>query len=603
MKAFSTLLKLKDSDKFVWNDEHQAAFTQIKVSLTNPPVLVPHRRGKPLKLYISAAEESIGCLLAQDNDAGREQAIFYLSRNLSQPKINYPAVEKLCLAVFFAASKLRHYMLSSVTQVIAQTDVISYMLTRPIVKGRIGKWTMALSEFSLQYVAQKAVKGQALADFLAQHPSPYGFGGNNVEIGMVQTRDNHWTMYFDGSSTSSSAGVGIVIQSPNHDRWLFSLKLDFECTNNQAEYESLIVGLGILHDLRATRALVLGDSELVINQLNGSFRCMSCTLTPYHMIASYLAESFDGITFKHISRSHNTDADELAQITSGAQLLGGKLGREIPVLRQLYPALVNQQVLQRDNVIRTRVMSLPSLLDRDDPVDVCVVEAVPDDWRKPIMQYLDNLNGKHDRKTRVHATNYVMYQNELYRKGEDGLLLLCLGPQESARAITEVHEGICGAHQSGRKMRWLLRRHSYFLPRILKDCIEFARGCVQCQIHGPIQRVPAESLHSVIKPWPFRGWAMDVIGKITPSSGAAKHAWVIVATDYFTKWVEAKSYAELTSKEVYDFVEEHIVTRFGVPETIITDNGTIFTAERFKELPINGKFLKKYYPVTWEMRE
>ncbi|XP_070672451.1 uncharacterized protein [Malus domestica] len=425
MKAFSTFLKLKDSDKFVWNDEHQAAFTQIKVSLTNPPVLVPPRRGKPLKLYISAAEESIGCLLAQDNDVGREQAIFYLSRNLSQPEINYYAIENLCLAVFFVASKLRHYMLPSVTQVIAQTDVIRYMLTRPIVKGRIGTWTMALSEFSLQYVAQKAVKGQALADFLAQHPSPYGFGGNDVEIGM-------------------------------------------------AEYEALLVGLKILHNLRATRALVLGDSELVINQLNGSFRCMSCTLAPYHMVASYLAESFDGITFKHISRSHNTDANELAQIASDAQLLVGKLGREIQVLRLLYPALVNQQILRRDNVIRTRVMSLPSLLDRQDSIEICTAEVIPDDWRTPIMQYLDNPNGKHSRRARVHATNYVTYQNKLYRKGEDGLLLLCLGPQESARAITEVHEGVCGAHQSGRKMRWLLRRHGYFWPRILKDCIEFA---------------------------------------------------------------------------------------------------------------------------------
>ncbi|KAM1515645.1 hypothetical protein ACFX10_014724 [Malus domestica] len=432
-----------------------------------------------------------------------------------------------------------------------------------------------------------AVKGQALADFLAQHPSPYGFGDADVEIGMVVTRDNYWTMYFDGSSTSSSAGAGIVLQSPHNDRWYFSLKLDFECTNNQAEYEALVIGLGLLLDLRATRALVLGDSELVINQINGSFRCMSCTLAPYHMVASYLAESFDGITFEHISRVHNTDADELAQIASGAQLMGDKLGREIPILRQLYPALVNQQILRRDNVIRTRVMSLPSLLDRQDSIEICAAEAIPDDWRKPIMQYLDNPNGTHSRRTRVHAMNYVTYQNELYRKGEDGLLLLCLGPQESARAIAEVHEGVCGAHQSGRKMRWLLRRHDYFWPRILKDCIEFARGCVQCQIHGPIQRVPAESLHSVIKSWPFRGWAMDVIGKITPTSGAAKHAWIIVATDYFTKWVEAKSYAELTSKEVCDFVEEHIVTRFGVPETIITDNGTIFTAERFKEYTAN----------------
>ncbi|XP_070679267.1 uncharacterized protein [Malus domestica] len=241
------------------------------------------------------AEESIGCLLVQDNDTGREQAIFYLSRNLNQPEIYYSAVEKLYLAVFFAASKLRHYMLPSVTQVIAQTDFIRYMLTRLI----------------------KAVKGQALADFLAQHPSPYGFGGTDVEIGMVETCDNYWTMYFEGLSTSSSAGVGIVIQSPNHDRWYFSLKLNFECINNQAEYETLIIGLGILHDLQATRALIFGDSELVINQLNGSFRCMSCTLASYHMAASYLVESFNGITFEHISRIHNTDADELAQITSG----------------------------------------------------------------------------------------------------------------------------------------------------------------------------------------------------------------------------------------------------------------------------------------------
>ncbi|XP_068338868.1 uncharacterized protein [Pyrus communis] len=261
-------------------------------------------------------------------------------------------------------------MLPTVTQVIAQTDVIRYMLTRHMVKGRIGKWTLALSEFSLQYVPQKAVKGQALADFLAQHPSPYGLEGGEVDIGLVTTRDNHWTMHFDGSSTSTSAGVGIAIHSPDHCRWYLSLKLDFSCTNNQAEYEALIIGLHVLHDLRAPRVLVLGDSELVINQLNGVFRCMSCTLAPYHMVATYLAESFERITFEHISRIHNTDADELAQIASGAQLMGGKLGRIMGIANTgqcSYPVLINQQTLQRAHVIRTRVMSLPSLLERGVP--------------------------------------------------------------------------------------------------------------------------------------------------------------------------------------------------------------------------------------------
>ena len=261
----------------------------------------------------------------------------------------------------------------------------------------------------------------------------------------------------------------------------------------------------------------------------------------------------------------------------------------IPVIQRAYTALVNQQVLQRDHVIRTRMMYLPSLLEREDPVDICVVETLHADWRRPIMRYLDNPYNKHDRKTRVHDTNYVSYQNELYRKGENGLLLLFLSPQEVARTITEVHEGNCGAHQSRRKMCWLLRRHGYLWPSMLKDCIEYARRCVQCQIHGPIQRAPAELLHLVTKPWPFRGWAMDVIGKITPPSRSAKHAWILVATDYFTKWVEAKSYVELTSKEVCDFVEENIVTRFGVPETITTDNGMIFTSGRFKEYTKNLK--------------
>ena len=87
-------------------------------------------------------------------------------------------------------------------------------------------------------------------------------------------------------------------------------------------------------------------------------------------------------------------------------------------------------------------------------------------------------------------------------------------------------------------MKWLIRRHGYYWPGMLKDCIDFSKRCQEYQRHGPIQRVPATELQSVIKPWPFRGWAMDLIGKIYPPS-LGQHCFIIVTTDYFTKWVGA----------------------------------------------------------------
>ena len=77
-KVFSPLLQLKDHEAFVRHEEHKQAFDAIKQYLTTPPVLIPPREGKPLKLYISASLESIRSLLGQDNEDGHEQAVFFI---------------------------------------------------------------------------------------------------------------------------------------------------------------------------------------------------------------------------------------------------------------------------------------------------------------------------------------------------------------------------------------------------------------------------------------------------------------------------------------------------------------------------------------------
>ncbi|KAI5335836.1 hypothetical protein L3X38_025970 [Prunus dulcis] len=237
IQPFSSLLRLKQEQTFKWEEQHQRAFQEIKDYLSNPPVLSPLKRGRPLKLYVSASEVSIGSLLVQDNKEGKEQAVYYLSRTLTEVERRYSAIERLCLALYFTAVKLRHYMLPHTIYIIAKTDLIKYMLTRPMLRGRIGKWTLALTEFTLRYVPQKAVKGQAVADFLADHPGEEIENMDSLDIANTNllTRAHvclnnpiysihltPWKLYFDGSKTDKASGAGVVLEEPLGIRHCYS---------------------------------------------------------------------------------------------------------------------------------------------------------------------------------------------------------------------------------------------------------------------------------------------------------------------------------------------------------------------------------------------
>ena len=132
------------------------------------------------------------------------------------------------------------------------------------------------------------MKGQALADLLADHPSLDIIDENEIEIPICRVEIQPWIIKFDGSSTEKSAGAGVVITSPEGTKTALSFNLDFECTNNQAEYEALIIGLQILQDLGAKEILVIGDSQLVLKQLMGEYKCTSISLTPYYTSAIQL---------------------------------------------------------------------------------------------------------------------------------------------------------------------------------------------------------------------------------------------------------------------------------------------------------------------------
>ena len=205
------------------------------------------------------------------------------------------------------------------------------------------------------------------------------------------------------------------------------------------------------------------------------------------------------------------------------------------------------------------------------------------DWRKPIVNYLENPNGTTCRKIKYRALSYVIVGKELFKKTAKGVLLKCLGETEAYLAVSNTHSGACGSHQVGHKLKWLLFRQGVYWPTMLKDCIDFAKGCQECQKHAGIQRVSASELHSVGKPWPFRGWALDVIGEIKPKSSKG-HKYILVGIDYFTKWVEAIPLPNVTQNVVIEFIQKCIIYIFGIPETITTNQGSVFTGQKMVQL-------------------
>ena len=102
------LTAVKDRDEFVWGEQQEAAFRAVKEAFAKPPVLVPPSLDRPLKLYVAASDLAIGSLLAQEDENGKEHAIFFLSRLLKDAETRYPAIQKLCLSLYHACMKLEY---------------------------------------------------------------------------------------------------------------------------------------------------------------------------------------------------------------------------------------------------------------------------------------------------------------------------------------------------------------------------------------------------------------------------------------------------------------------------------------------------------------
>ncbi|XP_052485139.1 uncharacterized protein LOC128040431 [Gossypium raimondii] len=192
--------------------------------------------------------------------------------------------------------------------------------------GRMARWQILLSEFDIVYVSQKAVKGSAIADFLASRAwedyESLNFDFSNEGLMYVAATEENsqvghiWKLNFDGASNAVGNGIGVVLVSPNGDHYPFTCKLDFDYTNNMAEYEAWIMGIRVAIEREIKVLEVYEDSALVIYQLKGERETRDPKLISYRKLVLELIEKFDDITFCYLPGDENQMADALATLAS-----------------------------------------------------------------------------------------------------------------------------------------------------------------------------------------------------------------------------------------------------------------------------------------------
>ena len=152
---------------------------------------------------------------------------------------------------------------------------------------------------------------------------------------------------------------------------------------------------------------------LVVNQLIGEYECKNDILHLYHEECLRLLKEFKKVTIEHVPKFHNSDANQLAQHASGYRLME----------------------------------------------EAMALELAANDWRKEIVDYLKDPSKKMNRKIRFQAIKYVPLEEELYYRTIDGVLLKCIDKEEAKVLMGEIHEGVCGSHQSAYKMKWVIRKN------------------------------------------------------------------------------------------------------------------------------------------------
>ncbi|GKV52999.1 hypothetical protein SLEP1_g59549, partial [Rubroshorea leprosula] len=349
--------------------------------------------------------------------------------------------------------------------------------------------------------------------------------GWSVELTAVKEKaPEHpfWVLYVDGAANDEGSGAGAVLLGPDGFKSEHALRFKFQTTNNAAEYEALIYGLKLASELKVQSIQVFSDSQLVIDK---------------------------------IPRADNHRADELSKLASS---------------QDINP--------QRSTILE--VLDAPSYTNSTVECQLLSTDPSRSSWTTPLINYLQSGELPEDQSAakliKRRAAHFTLLDNQLYKRAASMPLLRCLTLYEAEYAVREVHKGVCGTHIGGKTLARKPLRHGYYWPTMVEDAQNYVKKCPTCQFNADDIHMPGEMLSSLTSPWPFTQWGVDLLGPFVKGKGSC--TFLVVAVDYFTKWIEAKPLSTTTERKIEEFLFNSILCRFGIPKRIIADNGPQFRA-------------------------
>nr|XP_025637940.1 uncharacterized protein LOC112733259 [Arachis hypogaea] len=542
-KATPFFKLMKKEAPFKWETECEEAFQHFKRVLAEPPILAKPQTGETLYLYLSITEEALAAALVRENEKKEQKPIYFISKVLQDAEARYSRLEKLAFTLLTASRRLRQYFQAH--PVTVRTDqAVKQVLQKPDLAGRMLAWSIELSQFQIKFEPRNAIKAQAMADFIA-------------EMTPGKLTPDSWKLHVDGLSNSTYGGAGVILENQDGITIEQSVRYEFPVSNNQAEYEALLAGLSLAQEVGAKVLEVNTDSQVVSSQINGDYQTRDPLLQQYLAKVNELREGFEHVTIRHVPRERNARADLLSKLASTK------------------PGHGNKSLIQK--VVKTPSVSTT--------ISAHLTISNQRSWTYPILQYL--LNGalppdpKEEKRIKREAANYTIVAGQLYKRGFSQPLLKCIEPENTEYILREIHEGCCGHHVGGKTLAQKVIRAGYFWPTVIRDSIQIVKNCDKCQRHANIHQATPHQLSTISAERPFGTWGIDLVGPFPTAPGQLRY--LIVAIDYYTKWIEAEPLSSITATQCRKFLWRQIITRFGIPEIVISDNGTQFTDKKFKE--------------------